>query len=220
MAQRSALPASQRRTLARLSELAIAKELYLAGGVAIAIHLEHRTSRDLDFFGRFPDLDLDRVQTALLAASPRAEVIARSDATLHMKLDDTDLDVVRYPYPLLVAPRLHASGFHVAALRDLAPMKLAAITKRGVRSDYWDLHEMLTSGRVRLGRALDDYKSKFGVAESDVYHVLKALSWFEDAERDELLPRGLTKRHWQDVRAYCEAAARREIERRSRRLGR
>jgi len=80
MAQRAALPASQRRTLVRLSKLAVARDLYLAGGVAIAIHLEHRTSRDLDFFGRFPDLDLNRVQAALLEASPRAEVVSRSDA--------------------------------------------------------------------------------------------------------------------------------------------
>jgi hypothetical protein len=67
-------------------------------------------------------------------------------------------------------------------------MKLAAITKRGARRDYWDLHAMLTCSAVRLPRALDDYRRKFGVAESDIYHVLKALSWFDDAERDDVLP--------------------------------
>lgn len=217
MAERSVLPASQRRALARLSELGVARELYLAGGVAVAIHLGHRTSRDLDFFGHSPDLDLDVVQAALVTTR-RAEIIARSDATLHVRFAGADVDVVRYPYPLLVAPRRHESGFRVASLRDLAAMKLAAITKRGARRDYWDLQAIFTSRRISLGRALDDYKRKFGVAESDVYHVLRALSWFEDAERDELLPRGLSSRHWRAVRAYCENAAREEVARRARAL--
>jgi len=218
MAQRSVLPASQRLALARLSELPIAEDLYLAGGVAIALHLGHRTSHDLDFFGLSPDLDLDRVQAALFASSPRVEVIGRSDATLHVRFEGADLDVVRYPYPVLVKPRRHETGFRVASLRDLAPMKLAAIARRGLRRDYWDLHAILTTSRsTTLGRVLQDYKRKFGVAESDVYHVLRALSWFEDAERDVVLPRGLSKRHWRDVRAYFEQAARREMVRRDRR---
>lgn len=220
MAQRSVVPASQRRALARLSKLRIADDLYLAGGVAVAFHLGHRGSRDLDFFGRSPDLDLDVVQSALSEASAGTEIVSRTDATLHAKFEGADLDVVRYPYPLLVRPRRHESGFHVASLRDLAAMKLAAIAKRGVRRDYWDLHAMLTSGRVTLSTALQDYRRKFGVGESDIYHVLRALSWFDDAERDPLRPRGLTQRHWQEIRAYCESAARREIQRRARSLAR
>jgi hypothetical protein len=101
-------------------------------------------------------------------------------------------------------------------LRDLAAMKLAAIATRGIRRDYWDLHAILTSGRSTLRAVFDDYTQKYGVAESDLYHVLRALSWFEDAERDELLPRGLTKQHWRTIRAYFEGAARKEIERRAR----
>jgi nucleotidyltransferase AbiEii toxin of type IV toxin-antitoxin system len=217
MAQRAGLPASQRRALGRLSGLPIATELYLAGGVAIAIHLGHRTSRDLDLFGRSADLDLDRVHEALRGASMRVELIARSDATLHMRFEGADLDVVRYPYRLLAKSRRHESGIQVASLRDLTAMKLAEIAKRGIRRDFWDLHAILTGGaRITLRRALEDYQVKFGVAEADVYHVLRALNWFEDAERDEVLPRGLTERHWRAIRLFFEEAARREIDRRAR----
>lgn len=80
----------------------------------------------------------------------------------------------------------------------------------------WDLHAILTTGRYTLRRAFDDYTQKFGVTEADVYHVLRALSWFEDAERDVVLPCGLTKKHWRIIRAYFEDAARSEIARRAR----
>jgi len=94
-------------------------------------------------------------------------------------------------------------------------MKLAAIATRGIRRDFWDLHEILASGRCTLQQSMVDYATKFGVAESDLYHVLKALSWFDDAERDEVFPRGLTKGHWKTIVRYFELAARRELERRA-----
>jgi Nucleotidyl transferase AbiEii toxin, Type IV TA system len=216
MATRSVISAGQRRALAVLSQLrVVADDLYLAGGVAVAMHLGHRTSLDLDFFSRSSELDLDQVQAAVVETSTRVQVIARSDATLHLRFEGADLDVVRYPYPPLVRPRRQEPGFYVASLRDLAAMKLAAIATRGIRRDFWDLHAILTSGRSTLRRAFDDYTQKFGVTESDVYHVLRALSWFEDAERDEVFPRGLSKKHWRAIRSYFEAAARSEIERRA-----
>jgi len=219
MAKRSVVSASQHRALAILSELRfVANDLYLAGGVGIAMHLGHRTSIDLDFFSRSAALDLDQVQTTITESVKEVavEVIGRSDATLHMRFGGADLDIVRYPYPLLVKPHKHEPGIYLAGLRDLAAMKLAAIATRGIRRDFWDLHAILTSGRGTLRRALDDYAHKFGVKQSDLYHTLRGLSWFEDAERDEILPRGLTAKHWSVIRAYFEAAARKEIERRAR----
>lgn len=217
MAKPTTVSAGQRRALARLSELPVVRrDLYLAGGVAVALHLGHRRSLDLDFFSRAPTLDLDQVRAAILHGSRDVEVIARSDAALHLRLDGADLDVVRYPYATLVRPWCYAPGLYVASLRDLAAMKLAAIATRGIRRDFWDLHAILTSGRSTLRRVFADYRSKFGVAEADLYHVLKALSWFADAERDEVFPRGLTRRHWRTIRIYFEEVARKEIGRRAR----
>jgi hypothetical protein len=116
MATRSVISAGQRRALAVLSQLrVVADDLYLAGGVAVAMHLGHRTSLDLGFFSRSSELDLDRVQAAVVETSTRVQVIARSDATLHLRFEGADLDVVRYPYPPLVRPRRQEPGFYVAS---------------------------------------------------------------------------------------------------------
>jgi hypothetical protein len=216
MAPRSVVPPSQRRALARLIALPSASELYLAGGLAIAIHLGHRTSRDLDLFGPAERVDLERIRSELVRSSGQVEVVSQSDAALHLRVEGADVDFVRYPYAPLTPPRKGEFGVAVASLRDLAAMKLAAIARRGVRRDYWDLYAILSSGRVTLRRALEDFQTKFGVAESDVYHVLRALGWFEDAERDEVYPRGLTQARWREIRTFCEQAAAREMRRRAR----
>ncbi|MGQ0504572.1 MAG: nucleotidyl transferase AbiEii/AbiGii toxin family protein [Myxococcaceae bacterium] len=84
---------------------------------------------------------------------------------------------------------------------DLAVMKLAAIARRGLRRDFWDLYVV-----VKSGIALPDiglaYVCRFGVAESDLYHVLRALTYFEDAERDSALPTGMTAQLWAELKRF------------------
>jgi len=46
-----ALPEQARRNLALLGASGVAAPFYLAGGTAAALHLGHRVSLDLDFFG-------------------------------------------------------------------------------------------------------------------------------------------------------------------------
>jgi hypothetical protein len=94
-------------------------------------------------------------------------------------------------------------------------MKLVAIARRGIRRDFWDLFAIINSGATTLGSTLDDYTRKFGIARSDVYRVLRALLWFEEAERD-VMPRGMTPETWKDLRSWFEKAAAVELARRTR----
>jgi hypothetical protein len=206
MGNDSVLAASQRRALARLITLPLPRDLYLGGGTAVALHLGHRRSLDLDLFTGERTFDLDRARRLLVEASPRLEVIAQTDATLQLRLCGADVEIVRYRYPLLARPQ-KMLGVRVASLRDLAAMKLAAIAKRGLRRDFWDLHEILTARAVAPARLLADYRAKFGTAEADTYHVVRSLVWFDDAEREPVMPRGLTATHWRRIREHFESRA-------------
>src|SRR5512145_2615834 len=66
------LTAAQRRALAGLKRSGVLDGVYLAGGVAVAEHLRHRTSNDLDFFSLTIDLDLEDVRrrVAILLTAP------------------------------------------------------------------------------------------------------------------------------------------------------
>jgi Nucleotidyl transferase AbiEii toxin, Type IV TA system len=50
----------------------VPQQAYLGGGTAIAVHLGHRVSRDLDFFFHHHSIDLDDLASRLAAAGPFA----------------------------------------------------------------------------------------------------------------------------------------------------
>lgn len=201
MANATQLPDDQRRALDRLKPSANTLGLYLAGGTAIAFHLRHRVSRDIDLFSRASTLDLERVRSALVEL-PDTEVTSMTDAALRLQVAGTPVDVVSYPYPLLRHTVDGPADFPTASLEDLATMKLSAVARRGIRRDFWDLYEILRDGAPTLDQALASYVRRYGVKESDLYHVLRALTYFDDAEADTLFPEGMTASKWAEVKAW------------------
>lgn len=192
----------QFRALAKLGTLSWLDRFYLAGGTGVAAHLHHRLSVDLDLFSQDAAVDLSDVGRRLVAELDDAEVVAQTDATLTLRAGDVAIDIVRYPYALLEPPTPGPAAFPVASLRDLAAMKLAAIGKRGVRRDFWDLYAITSSSPVGLRPAADAYLQKFGVREADLYHVSRALTYFDDAEAEPVMPRGLTKETWAAIKEH------------------
>lgn len=205
MGRYSRLAAEQLGALDLLMAVGAGTHFYLAGGSAVAVHLSHRQSRDLDLFSESPDANLEALRAALLAGGADVSVVSITDVTLALRVGGCPVDVVAYPYPLLDPPAEGPSHFPVAGLRDLAAMKLAAIARRGIRRDFWDLYEIAVQTSVTLPVAIQAYLAKFGAAESDVYHVVKALSYFGDAER-EPPPAGLTPAKWAAIVDYFERA--------------
>lgn len=200
MARAARVPSKQLRALGRLRSLPKIDRFYLAGGTAIAFHLRHRRSDDLDLFG--PAKASFAPFKALAQTEPRlAQVVREGEATLKMEVDGVPIDVVRYPYPLLDPAIPGPAGFPVARLMDLATNKLAAIAKRGLRRDFWDLYVIVQSG-ISLQDACAAYVRRFGVAESDLYHVTMGLTWFEDAE--SVVPSGMTSKLWSEIRGFFE----------------
>lgn len=203
MANVSQLEEDQRRALDRVRPLAQALGLYLAGGTALGFHLGHRVSHDVDLFSLGAQLDLEQVRRAF-ADLPGFEVDALTDAALRCRVGGVPVDVVRYPYPLLNPAGEGPSGMPTASLEDLATMKLSAASRRGVRRDFWDLYEMFSRATPSLSQALQDYVRRYGVHESDLYHVLKSLTYFGDAEADAVMPLGLTTEKWEQIKGWLE----------------
>ena len=114
-----------------------------------------------------PDADLDAAERSLASIFVLCEVVSRSEVALQLSCDGARIDLVRYPYAPLEAPTHGEAGVLLASLRDLGVMKLAAIARRGIRRDFWDLFVILGTG-IALSALAKDYVRRFGVRESDL----------------------------------------------------
>lgn len=188
------LSSAQRKALEVLAR-AVEPSTYLAGGVAVALRLHHRQSRDLDLF----TAEYDPASLVPALVDPSIRVLTRVEGTLYLEVGGVPASILRYGYPLLGPPEpLPGIPLPVASLDDLECMKLSAIAGRGARRDFWDLHALLTSRGRSLVPALEAYARKY--AAEDLGHVVRSLAYFADAEA-EPMPGGMTDERWAQIRA-------------------
>ena len=175
----------------------------LAGGTGLAFLLGHRTSEDLDFF-RTDDRDV-RTLHDVLQETGSYETLQEADHTLTVLMQGTKLSFFRVRDPFLFNS-IPYRFFSVASEQDIALMKLAAISGRGSRKDFIDLYLIL-----RNNGHLDEYfrllPEKYGASRINTYHILKSLTYFDDAER-EPMPRMLVPFDWDECKLFFTQQAR------------
>ncbi|MDE2313776.1 MAG: nucleotidyl transferase AbiEii/AbiGii toxin family protein [Elusimicrobia bacterium] len=191
------------KTIAAAERMAeAASGFYLAGGTALALRLGHRISLDLDLFSRGNALGAAERGAVLrrLEASGPFKIIESKDGTCHLDLKGVSVSLFHYPYRLL--GRTSAwRGLAVAALEDIAAMKLGAVIGRGSRKDFIDIDVL-----ARL-RGWDWLKSagkrKFPRHADFALQAAKALVYFTDAEK-EPMPRLLEAASWGNLKSRFE----------------
>jgi hypothetical protein len=189
------------RSLHDLQALGVLDRCYLAGGTGLALHLGHRRSHDLDFFSRDPvepEVLIRRMKT--LAGFALA---SQAPDTLHVTFQSIKVSFLAYPYPVLF-PFATFLGVNVADPRDIACMKLSAISNRGTKRDFVDLY--LMAKQCGLAHLLEWFKQKYADVNHSLTHVLKSLSWFEDADK-EPMPDMLAPLLWEDVKRFFRGEA-------------
>lgn len=195
------MPPAQQDVLRLLGPPATEARFYLAGGTAVAIHLGHRRSIDLDWFSEREVPDPMRLAGELRTPGIDLSVHSVAEGTLHAEAMGVRLSFLQYRYPLL-RPTVEwpEFGCRLASLEDLACMKLSAIASRGARKDFIDLYALGKSG-FGLDRMLASYSEKFQTR--DIGHVIYSLTYFDDAEPEEP-PEMLWNVTWREVKRTIE----------------
>lgn len=192
------LPQNQREALLQLGRPATECGFYLGGGTALAAHLGHRQSLDLDWFTAEHIEDPLVLARELQDRGAELRIGSVERGTLHAAVRDVRASFLEYRHPTLAAPVAWLDlGCQIASLDDLAAMKLLAVDQRGAKRDFIDIHALVAQGRS-LGQLLDTYRKKFGV--EDISRLLYSLIYFEDAEADPM-PRMLEDIAWEQVKA-------------------
>ena len=137
---------------------------------------------------------------ALTGAFSELERLPSGDQTLYLRLNRVTTSFFRYPYPLLEAVELTPWGFGLASDPDIAAMKIETIAGRGARKDFVDLRVLCRAG-LTLDAAYTLFERKYGTARTDQYHRLRALAYFDDAER-EPMPDMQIPVDWDETRRF------------------
>jgi hypothetical protein len=193
----------QPAVLELLSRIGEVRTFYLAGGTALALHLGHRRSQDFDLF-RGRDFVPQNLLSALRPAGD-LQVLQSATGTLTIAVSGVPVSFFHYDYPLLRP--LHASpgSLSLADPDDIAAMKLAAVAGRGSRKDFVDLHAYARA-IAPLDEALARFREKYRGISVDPYHLLRSLTFFDDAEA-EPMPEMLTPVTWDEVKAFFRTEA-------------
>jgi hypothetical protein len=164
--------------LTKLMSDAQLNDFILVGGTAIALHIGHRISIDLDLFSCNPfdkNLLTDYLRNKYLF---HLDYISHN--TIKGEINGVQIDCIAHQYPW-IDPHIVDENIRLAGLSDLAAMKLNAIAGNGTRvKDFIDVAYL--SGKLSLNEMLKGYELKYN---SNQVIPLKAFTWFDDINFSE-----------------------------------
>ncbi len=171
----------------------------LAGGTALALQLGHRRSVDIDLFTSSElnkPIIKDELMSTFLGLLPEKE----SRWGLRYTIQGIKVELYGWNIPFIKLP-IEEEGVRMAALEDIAAMKLEAIKERQEKKDFYDLAALIQ--KFSLKEMLDFYKIKY--PDLDIRFVADALSNI-DAADETPEPLILTESNWQKTKnAILEA---------------
>ena len=169
---------------------------FVIGGQAVRCCGPSRPTRDVDL-GVRDAASLSELLAGLQAAGS-VRLLERSERTAHLIWDGINVSV-------FVLDRLvpHTDGRRLS-LTGILATKLHAILDRGRRRDFFDLYVMLQNQRLGIAACLRAMREVYA-EELNEDLLLRALTYFDDAEREAPLP-GEGPGDW---RAVCDFFLRR-----------
>ena len=174
-----------RQVLLTFSKTAIGEHFYLAGGTALALHLGHRQSIDLDFFS--VDQDIPAIVSPLIDALGKFSPILADSSWGNLVFVAEGVRVGFYGYGFsLLKPLIQIDGLKLASIVDIGLMKLDALLSRASRKDFHDLYAICQN--IPLPSLLDLAPEKYPYIRDFEAQVVRHMVYFERAERETPVP--------------------------------
>ena len=169
------------------------QDLRLVGGTALALQLGHRNSVDIDMFGNhsYSASELDIIISDLIDLDTQKG----GDTIRAYYTNNVKIDIVRLKKPWLEEALL-VEGVRMASLKDIAAMKIGAITGRGSKKDFIDLYVLLQ--HFSLIEILSFYQEKY--SEANIWLAERSITYFGDADI-EPMPEMFIDESWDDIKS-------------------
>ena len=199
MLQRKTVESDTLSLIYSLQEKEYTQSFLLVGGTALALQLGHRTSTDIDFFTneRFDVPDL----LTSLQLDYTVEIRQQMRHALLTMINTVKTDFVFQPSDMIEQPFI-SEQVRMASLKEIAAMKIGAITARGKKRDFIDLYCLLD--HFTLPEILDTFLSKYKNSTPEL--AIRSLFYFEDAETD-IEPKCFFPYNWKNIKEKIKKEA-------------
>lgn len=169
----------------------VPQSMYLTGGTALAIHLLHRVSRDLDFFSE-EEFDADAHASMLEGHFDDFAVTSLDRGTVNGLLGRTKLQFLDASPQRVLAETTEVAGLRLASVEDILASKIKVIADRGELRDYFDIMCIERDTGLSAVDGLGLFVKKYDPRSPDsaVGHAVRALGYLDDVGEDKGLPVG------------------------------
>lgn len=183
-----------------LMDLSCLRSFYLVGGTALALQIGHRESIDIDLFSCDP-FDADKMAETLKSVL-NPEQIEIAENSLSIFINGIKTDILTHAYPWL-SDTVKVKNLRLASLKDIAAMKLNAISGRGLRKDYLDVYFLLE--HYSLSEMINLFELKY--PEGSAWHLIRAIVDIDSADKDRTPIINCLELDWEKVKKRIKRTA-------------
>ncbi len=177
---RACLPNKGWKVLDSLKDTLKRYQAVMAGGTALALHMGHRMSVDLDFFTTAP-FRVEALVSAIRKTGKSFRILAESEDHIVADIEGVKFSLFRYEYPFIEQTTVYG-GIEIAGVLDIAAMKIIAISQRGAKRDFADLYVILQN--IPFHNVAGHVVRRYGKERINPVVTGKALVYFSDADSD------------------------------------
>ncbi|WP_028244569.1 nucleotidyl transferase AbiEii/AbiGii toxin family protein [Pseudoclavibacter soli] len=174
---------------------------YLSGGTALAVHLHHRVSRDLDLFA---ERDFDAEVLAATLSQRFSDFVPQMVAagTVNGVIGSTKVQFLAAPQLQLLHETETVAGLRVSSVEDVLATKIKVIVDRAELRDYFDLMRIETDTELNVVDGVRMYLDKYrpAVPAQQIEMIVRSFGYFDDVAEDPGLPvsRDDVVAYWKD----------------------
>ena len=183
-----------------LMQIPALKDFNLVGGTALSLYYGHRLSVDLDLFSTTSFENETIIQPIEEKFPGFTYRNTHNPIGLFGFIDQVKVDFVKHHHFSLIENINLFDGIRICSEPDIIAMKIAAILKRGVKKDFWDIAELLKHYSVQ---DMINFYSKKYPNQQLLISIPHALTYFIDAEESED-PISLKGQTWPAVKKFIQ----------------
>lgn len=170
--------------LKRLMSFSELSEFRLVGGTALALQAGHRKSVDIDFFCA-KKFDNKHLQFFLQKNFENFVLDWQNSEGFVVRIDDIKVDFFNWSIPFIYPP-IETDNIRLADKREIAAMKMEAITGRKEKKDFIDIAVLLKEYKFK--ELLSSFRIRYPyISHKFVIESLTAIDYADESTNPEML---------------------------------